>query len=105
MIPGPVPSHLDCGHPGRYVSGRPDSRAPTRCWDCHLAHLRSTGQDARADRLLEIRRQLNEGRFDFDALMEGLAERIIAEYGRRPQEAEPRRQRTAKKLNSQEGRP
>lgn len=63
---------LDCGHVSLAVS-------EGRCWDCHLAWLRANGQDARADRLVVLKRQRAEGCVDYSRLVEGL----IAAYEQR----------------------
>lgn len=68
---------LHCGHDGAVVSGDPSTRN-TRCWDCHLAELRSLGFDARADRLVERKRQQDEGRLGsiVDAILASYAGRV-----------------------------
>lgn len=53
-----------------------------RCWDCHVAFLRSTGQDERADRIVALRRVIDEGQFAPDTWLDGLATRIKDEYAR-----------------------
>lgn len=53
-----------CGHGNQVSLGR--------CWDCWLAHLRDIGQGDRADRLIEHKRQHDEGRFDFKRLVDGM---------------------------------
>lgn len=86
-------SRVTCGHGSEVSYGR--------CWDCHLAHLRDTGQGARADRLIEHKRQQDEGRVDFKRLVDGLAEmyaeQLVTEADedldrtRRPPEVRPLR--------------
>lgn len=81
-----------CGHGIEVSDGR--------CWDCHLAHLRENGAGERADRLVMIRRQHDEGRFDYAALLRGLAGRLMDEL---PSGAEPEVPRKASRLRH--GRP
>lgn len=61
-----------CGH------GRPVSAG--RCWGCHLTHLRGTGQGARADRLVELKRQQDEGRLDLKWLVDAMARMYAEEF-------------------------
>lgn len=82
-----------CGHGAEVAAGR--------CWDCHLAHLRSTGKRAQADQLIERKRQLSEGRFDLKRLVDEMAAMYAEGFTlradpdpdgtRRPPEARPRR--------------
>ncbi len=74
-----------------------------RCWDCHVAHLRTIGQGDRADRLVAVKRQHDEGLFDPDAWLATLAERVMAEYAGDVGPDEPRR-RTAVRLRRGEGK-
>lgn len=53
-----------------------------RCWDCHLAHLRETGQRRRADRLEEIKRERDAGLFDLDAMQGPMADLLMTEFSR-----------------------
>lgn len=54
-----------------------------RCWDCHLAYLRDTDQPARADRLVELKSEHDEGGFDLEALEEGMVDLLMSEFCRR----------------------
>lgn len=56
---------LACGHEDREVSWG-------RCWPCHLAFLRETGDGARADRLEAVQRQRLAGLVDWDRLVADL---------------------------------
>lgn len=70
---------LACGHNSIEVS-------LGRCWDCHLAHLRASGQGDRADRLIVLKRQKDEGTVDFSGLVDGL----VAAYEARRKDTEKR---------------
>ncbi len=71
---------LDCGHTGRFVSS-----IPTRCWDCHLLHLRSTGREERAERLAYLKAQRAEWLIDWPRLVADL----LASYEARAKRLAP----------------
>lgn len=58
-----------------------------RCWDCHLAYLRDTGQHERAELIVKIKREHDEGRVDLEALEEGMVDLLMNELGRDYDEA------------------
>ncbi len=56
---------LACGHAEKHVS-------VGKCWGCHIAHLRATSDDERAQRLEFLRRKREEHRLDFGRFISGL---------------------------------